>query len=250
MKFLPPEELEKVTKALWAPTPISTRFSITEDDNKFVLDNLQYRGELYRVEWGKELLDNGRSQPQGYWVTQFPDRIPDAPLYHATIMALYRNKEGKFQQSVEGLKEKFLEDFNEFGLMTTSTRLVYNASGEDKVMHGYGSRNKQIVSGKLVGIGGYRKSGYRIKNRGFKRPLKALLGATDLKEMALAYKWLSEMNLWLSTFRPSIKGCEYIEFALSLGFGDDDGFYFHTHDTGCILPVRGASINIADGEGK
>ena len=185
MNILPPEELEKVTKALWAPTPRSTLFSITEEGDKFVLDNLQYRGGLYRLEWGKELLDGGKSHTQEEWVTQFPNRIPNVPLYHAAIMALYRNRDGYFQQQVEEMKERFIDDFRKFGLMTTSSRVIYRSSEEeDRFVHGYKS-DDCFFSQTRFGCGADKK-------------WKALLDTTDLEEMELAYEWLTGQRppLW------------------------------------------------------
>jgi hypothetical protein len=152
-KYIP---LEKALKQLEAYTPPPapeikpfTRFWIEEQDDRFVLNGVEYPNETFNVEWYKEMLDGGNVHNQDEWVQrQFGSgsslsMIPSTQDYFLSIAAAYAYKDTMFSGVIENFRKMFEADFKD-GMMTC-TRLVAKGDDNRDLVQNYGYPNQTII---------------------------------------------------------------------------------------------------------
>ncbi len=168
------------------------KFHIEELDDRYSFHNLEYHYGIYTVDWSKELFDGGQNNNQADWVkitkkTEF--KLPSAPLYHATIAALYNNQDhpdSEQQDLVQTVREVFQKDFTNSWMMT-STRAKYAKNGKDVVTHDWKSKNARTVKGSFVG-----QNDYVNDSCGFDNVINAILGTDDLALVEEVYEWIGK----------------------------------------------------------
>ncbi len=190
------KEAVKTEPAVTAPPPAiipAGNFKIEILPDRYRIHEVPYRGSLYVVDWGKDLLDKGNEHTQEEWIalTQSTEwKIPDLQLYHATLSTLYRQREHAVQEQkklVEELQQFFKTDFDFnstyfMKTMTTSTRMEEDL---DTLTHNWGYPSAQ------------RHSLALNKGKGFEGDMETLLGSRDLTEIDKVYEWISgKKHLW------------------------------------------------------
>lgn len=161
--IIPPENLEDIARKFgfgkYAKTKIvqpvikPVTFSITEDEEFYIINGVKINDKLKTVKWTKELLDEGKSYTQDQWVEQTKERevrLASLPTYIATIITLYDNRNVQDQNQkdlVEKVRKMFETDFDpQKPWMMTSTRIIYATQGPDRISHDYGYDNESEVN--------------------------------------------------------------------------------------------------------
>ena len=207
--IIPPENLEEIAKKFglgkYAPkttaqnpktstdtssTTTSGEFLIEELTDGYRLHNVLYDSEVCALTWNTELLDGGNSHKQDEWV-KISDQLPDTRAYYASLLALYKNKDGVQSDLVEKVREMFAKDFKENWMMT-STRITYKPKGKDEVTHDLGSNSESSIDVTFVGPDNYVNS-----KSGFEDEMEALFRTRDCKEVSKVFKWVTKKATYL-----------------------------------------------------
>ncbi len=221
------------------------KFHIQELGDRYRFHNLEYHDGIYTVDWSKELLDGRESHSQEDWMklTQSADwqkengvwQIPSAPLYHATIAALFENQDhavAEQQDLVQTVREVFQNDFAKYYMMT-STRAKYAANGKDVITHDWNTPTARMVKGSFVGPDGYVKP-----SCGFDTMLEAILESKDFTLIEEAYEWIGKQGNKPYLYRINNQPDNDIERAVVLGVDVNNG-RFDVDDFNGNGPVRG-----------
>ncbi len=199
------KEAVKPEPAATAPPPAiipAGTFQIESLPDRYRIHDVPYRGSLYVVDWGKELLDKGNKHNQWEWIasTQSTEwKIPDLQLYHATLSTLYHHREHAVQEQkklVDEMKNLFKTDFDPAQpFMMTSTRINYAAHWLDEVTHnvGYPSAQQHLLT--LVGPDALINA-----SSGLEEQMGVLLGSRDLAEIEKVYEWIRGGKPYLRRF--------------------------------------------------
>src|SRR3989344_8248556 len=131
----------------------SLEFSLGEDDKFFIFRNVLVDGINYDISWTKNFLANNEAKTQDDWQdycktqTEYPGRIiriPSGLVFHACVSNLHANNTNSKLDAdlIETVRQYFAQSFTQGTLMTTSTKIKYNArSTLDEVIHDYKSAN-------------------------------------------------------------------------------------------------------------
>ncbi|NQU79598.1 hypothetical protein HQ545_07550 [Candidatus Woesearchaeota archaeon] len=207
--------LEEPGKSGAKPIPIKS-FRIESLDDRYRIHNVEHQGELYVVDWSKELLDEGNMHTQKDWRyiarrSQFT--LASAPFYTSTIFALYNDKEHpdlKQRGLVEEVGQMFEDDFSKHWMMT-STGALYKSQGEGMVTHGWGPAKSENICEHLVG-----RRKYIEPQCGARKVIGVVLGTTNLVKVKHAYEWISGRKPYFYRLNNLPEGD--IERAVVLGF--------------------------------
>ena len=210
---------------------VSNPFSIQLND-RFIISPIEYHNGFYAVACSTELLDGGEMHTQDDWIEYSQGSgwsLPSGPMYHATLAALYRERDGIEKESIKKIKELFKKDFANYSMMT-STRIEYSKSGLDKVVHDLGLSDsyelKNLVAGPWCFVN---------DNSCFDNTIDALLGTKDLDEVEQVYEWVSGKKPYFWRLNNPDKK----ERVLVLGFGSHSfGIGAYVDIDGCE-PARG-----------
>ena len=218
--------------------PISGEFAIENLHDRYRLQGIPYNGEIYVVDWSKKLLDNGNKHTQEEWVQLLQNQefqLPNTHIYHVTCSLLYQHKEGKHSKLVKKLSALFRKDFKDNWMMT-STRVKYNQSDPDKVIHDFKTVNETSVDATFVGPDGY------IVDNSFEDEMNVLLGAGDRDEINSVYNWISGKKpyLWRINSRPS----NTAERAVVLGVYYGRFLIYAIGNIGNLRPARGVVVSV------
>ena len=189
---------------------------VQEEADRFVVRNVPYRNSFYRVEWSKELLENGSAYAQDEWldlVVKTDWKIPDISLVYATLDALYSAKETNEQNlPSENLRKLFAQDVCT-GVMVTSSRVLYDNQGFDTIVHSYCYRNKKEVNTHI--------SGEHIKDAESCAELsEALFGTKDYDYVAQVFQWTAGKKFFLKFPQKKVSGG--FDVPIVLGLRDTD----------------------------
>jgi hypothetical protein len=211
-------------------------FSINETTDSYTLNNVFLGGVMHSFAWTKELLDGGNSHIQDDWV-KITDQLPDTRAYYASLLELYKNKDGPQSDLVEKVRKMFAKDFKDNWMMT-GTRVTYKPKGKDKVTHNYDSASETSIDTTFVGSDGYVNS-----KSSFEDEMEVLFGTKDCKEVSEVFKWVTKKAtyLWRLNSKPS-KGTEERAVVLGVNYGND-GFYINAYvSINYDRPARGVVV--------
>jgi hypothetical protein len=192
-------------------------FHIQELEDRYRLRNVNYDGGIYVVDWSKQLLLDKALHDQYTWLqfTQSPSwKLPSSQLVHATLLALYNNRENpnRVQKDLSRkvIDEIFLADFKE-NLPFTSTIVRYMPKGNDEIIHDYCYRTQNRIDTQMAG-----KEGLINEASGFEWKINALLGTRNLAEVEQVYEWLSGKKpfLWQMDQKPEAEALRAVVFAI------------------------------------
>ncbi|MDP3734760.1 MAG: hypothetical protein Q8R37_06020 [Nanoarchaeota archaeon] len=181
------------------------------DDTRFRLHNIYLDGKLHIVDQGKELLDNGHNHTQDQWVEWLKSdanedkwHLASGPLYHASLAALHYNQDHADEEQrnlIKQCREMHAQDFKKHWMMT-STRIIYNSHGKDKMIHDYDSPQQKEIELDFVG-----PDGYITQKSNLEREMNALFGTSDLEEVEKVYSALTDEKprLWRNNYKPRVE---------------------------------------------
>lgn len=224
-------------KPTTTPTGLPGKFTLTEQDDRYVLNPVFYRGELYRVGLSKKLLDNGDSHTQDAWLATLKDspwHVPSGPLMLNIVNKLYEERAGEYAKIIKKVQGILRKDFKD-NWMSTSTRVRYTASGLDEVTHDYGTNEEWSVEADVVG-----PSLWVDAQSNCGESLDALLGTNHVEHLTTLTQWLNKQNpyLWRVNNRPQSEAVR----ALVLGVIDSNSFYVYADGfIDDVRPVRGVA---------
>ena len=162
------------------------------------ISGVQYRNDIYTVDLGKALLDNGNGKTQDEWVTYSEAaldrddfRTPDYPLLYGIVKSLYTQRNDSTKSAEIAEAQKFLKDTSRAKWLMTLTRIKYQHSN-DIIVHNHGTRSPYEKSLHFVGPDEYITDTKDIK------PYQALLDTADgVDEIKGAFEWLNGTNTYL-----------------------------------------------------
>jgi len=238
-RIIPVEKLESL---MWTPgeklsilpekgknkSPVvSENFSVEDVGDRYLLRNVQYSDGLYSCGIIKSLLDGGNIKTQNEWVALTKDseaKLGSVPDWFAIMFALYDNKEGTYSSFVEKVKDLLIEDFDpRKPWMTTSTSIVYNSSGKDKVIHNKGYETEFSIEENIAGNSGNVETG-------LEHIVKPICGSEDIAKIQKVIKWITGKKTYLyqinkpardSTERAVVLGVDIVSNSFSIVVGID-----------------------------
>ncbi len=101
-------------------------------------------------------------------------------------------------------QSKTLQQFLRSGLRTfpnTLTRIIYNSSGEDRVIHNYGTSDEYSLQGDIVGSGGF------VSELSDKTVLEKIIGTQDTQKINEISQYVNgtDTYLWRLNSKPKQK---------------------------------------------
>jgi hypothetical protein len=168
---------------------------ILQSNNDFwTIENVEYRDSIYKVDLLKDLLDKGNSKNQDDWVKYSKNAqdnnnfyVGDFPLYHSLFTSLHKlNDKPEIEEIRSFLQKQFIEKW-----LMTLTRIKYQSSGKDDIIHNYKMSDEYSVKDNFVGPDEY------VKDSKNKINYKSLLGTDNLKEINEVYNWITGKDIYL-----------------------------------------------------
>ncbi len=204
-------------------------FSLEECANHWLVCGVNYLGKICDVEIDKQRIDNGKFHTLAEFET-LSDRIPDAPLETAVVVALYQNKDGIHSNKIEEVRKNILlPDFKDW--IMTKTSITYQPNEKDVVNH---KTYSVIVD--IIGPDTYFEQGKNLEDIS-----EAILGNKDINLVKNAYEWASEKLLYLC--RLNNKPQVTTEWAVVLGRNVGNRFSIDCYGiVDNVRPARGIVI--------
>lgn len=154
-----------------------SEFKIEELEDRFVLGPINYNNLSYEAELCKKLLDNGESHSALEWqrLLKYSEwSLPSGSFYFAMFSTLYQNRDGKYKELINKLTRKFLDDFWDNGLIT-STKVNY-VQDAFEIIHDSESDGQYLVIANEDNL------------------LESVLGANSDEEAEQIIEWASKME--------------------------------------------------------
>ena len=212
-------------------------------DDRYIISPVLYRGELYQVSLGADLLDGGKKHTQDQWVDALQGtewRLPSAPLMLGLLSTLYSVRDGTDASLVAEVQEKLKKDFKDLWMMT-GTRIKYATNGLDTVLHEYRSPEEYSLEAPILG-----PDGWVTPSCEYGPSIDALLETTDLAALESVSEWASGKKpyLWRVNNTPSSE----VQRALVLGVVSSDGFFIDAnYSIDGSRPARGVAVQKISG---
>ncbi len=172
-------------------TPIPTLFK--DSGTYWEIQGVEYKNKIHTVNLLKSLLDQGSLKTQEDWA-QYSIQAKakgefctgDMPLQHALFTALYYQKDNpELEQAREFIKENMRNRW-----LTTLTRIVYQPTRKDKIIHNFQMPDQYELKENIVG-----KDRKIISDD--KPSLKALLGTDNINQIKQVYNWINQTPTWI-----------------------------------------------------
>jgi len=166
---------------------------IQSTQDLWTIGNVHYRDELYTADLSKSLLDSGSGKTQDDWALYSEQArksngfyTGDMPLQHSIFTALYSQRTNSQSEEIR----KFIqENMRRLG-MASLTRIKYQPSGKDKIIHNCKTSDEYSLDENISGPD-------REIEQSDSLALKALLGTDDIQEIKNVYQWLNNTPTWL-----------------------------------------------------
>lgn len=218
-------------------------FSLQEK-SLWTINGVRYRDITTSVDLSQKLLPSMTQDKLAKYTKENKDNFHGAsfPFYHVLFTTLYNHKENKeYKKGVEEVRY-FINESMLNHYLNTLTRLKYNSSGKDLIIHDYKQPNQKIV--KLDSMVGEDGSITEIKN--IENLLKVLLGTKQsVEEINSVYNWLTGSNAYL--FRINETPDQSLETVSGFSASSNRaylGCYRNPTDSDSGLGSRGASCKI------
>jgi len=190
-------KLEPKKAAAKTTAKSNLEFSIEELDDRYVISPISYHNGLYEVSWSRELLDGGNSYAQDEWLEILEEgewSLAPCPLYHATLTALYYEKDGTQKDKIENFRNLFTDNLKD-NWIVTGTTILYTLSKKDIVFH-YDPIGDLELDVNIFGAPGFISRS--IAATGQVESIEALFGTRDVGEVEKVYEWVSGKKPYLS----------------------------------------------------
>ncbi|MBU0958318.1 MAG: hypothetical protein KKB31_00075 [Nanoarchaeota archaeon] len=174
------------------------------------VSDVLYRGETKNYELVGEMTS---AMPQDKLVARYGLEIPSVPLIWAIASRAYDFRNENIEE-VGSLRDFLRNGFRQFP--NTSSKVIYNPSGFDKVIHNHGTSDQYSLNANVVGPNDW------IENILDKSVLESLLGTNDINRINKVSNWINETDtyLWRLNSKPSKKDERVVGFsAYSDGLG-------------------------------
>lgn len=178
------------------PNQPTADFTLEILTDSYRITGVNYRNNIHSVNFTKELLDNGAKKTQDKWVEYSlePENrfiVGDMSLYHSIFTTLYKNKDNTmYKDQIEEVR-KFLDKILKQHWIMTLTRIQYQPSGKDKVIHNFKMPDQYEIFEDITAPDEW------VKNSTNNLPYKALLGTSNLTEINNVYNWLTGVDPYL-----------------------------------------------------
>ena len=219
-----------------SPLVLPGQFKIEEQSDRYLLSPISYNNGVYQVGLSKKLLDNESTHTQEEWTNLLQNtewRLPSGPLMLGIMTALYNERTGAHADAIKKIQKLLRKDFKD-NWMTTGTRIKYNASGIDEVIHEYNTPDEYTVEADIVG-----PQDWVTPTSGFEDSIDTLVGMRDLALLEKVSQWGSVKKPYLWRYTNKVDDV----WALVLGVYDDDGFIINASGVGINYdrPARGVA---------
>ncbi len=177
---------------------------------------VEHRGIKGYVDMRKKPLWNGIPKTQDELADYSRKAISNGqfyaaslPLYHAIFKTLFHNKDGASRKEIEDIRMFVRNAF--YRWPNTLTRIVYENSGKDKVVHNYGLTSQYEIDYKVAG----KKE--MVKKASDRQLYASLFGTDDIFGVHEVYKWMIEKNacLWRLSNKPRRTSKRTVRFGIS-----------------------------------
>lgn len=201
------------------PAPIEP--SVSSSDAYWSIDGIQYRGARCRVDLMKTLLEAGVSKTQDQWATHYTANkpngnfhAPDYPLLYGLLKGMHNIRSDPVHATTIEEARTFLQSSARAKWLMTLTRIQYNPSGRDKIIHNFGTNDRYDEEVDFVG------PDHSVKSSTTPQIYPALLGTPDtLAEINSVFNWLNQTDAYL--YRVNAKPREQIERVARFYAGSD-----------------------------
>ena len=179
-------------------------FSLEDKADFWAIRGVSYRNGIYQVDLSKTLLPTGTQAQHAERRKQALETdsyyVPDFPLFHASINALYQNRDGRFKDEINRAKTSLAALINNKWLITL-TRPAYNPDGTASLTHNYDHADSyQKIVSNFVG-----PDGDITGTANAQELLQALLDTRQTpQEISQVYAWLRGLpsRLWRVNAKP------------------------------------------------
>ena len=185
------------------PVPATNpSLAINKTTDFWEVDGVEYRNGIYKVRLAKALLENGTAKTQDNWAEYAIKAkeknefyTPDMPLSHSLFTALSKLKTDEAEEAREFIKTQMRAKYP-----ITLTRIAYNPSGKDKVIHNYGIPNEKYeFDSDFVGENGF------IAGISPAQYLEDLIGTNNVTEINKVYQSINgtDARIWRVNSKPN-----------------------------------------------
>jgi len=190
-----------------SPPIIQPVSPISSTPEFWAISGVQYRGGVHDVLLAKSLLDGGSKKTQDNWARLYSPAkdkgefyTPDYPIFYGLLKALYNAKDDTTKSTEIAEAQKFLKDTSRAKWLMTLTRIAYQPSDKDRVIHNFGTDDKYEEQVDFITPDEW------IKDTSNPASYRALLGTEDnVQEINNVFQWLNGTNTyaWKVNSRPS-----------------------------------------------
>ncbi len=207
------------------------------DEGNFIIPEVIYRGKTgtYRL---FEQMTPAMNQEQllKFYEQEKTKGNPhptDAPLIWAICTSAYTLKNENPKTS-EKLRNFLQTGFQEYS--NTLTRIIYNPSEKDKIVHNHGTSDEYSIDEHIVGRDCW------IRNMSNKKVLESLLGTSNIKQIDEVSQWINKTNTYI--WRPNLK-TRTKEEKVARFYAEEDGRFIFDF---CGSPfIRGPAFRVLKG---
>ena len=190
---------------IYEPVKIST----WKDEAKFIVPGVNYRGKTgtYRLfeQMTPAMTQDKLAELYEIEKQKGNPHLTDAPLIWAISTRSYdlRNEN---PEEAERLRQLLKKGFRQYP--NTLTRVIYNPSEEDKIIHNYNTSGEYSIDANVVGLDGQMES---ISD---KNVLESLLGTKDVIKINEVSQWVNGTNsfIWRLNLKPTNKVEKIVRF--------------------------------------
>ena len=169
---------------------------ITSHGAHWHIDDILYRGENYTADLRKCLISDGAKKTQDEWAARYESVIdnndfytPDFPALYGIIKALYTARDDASQAAQITEAQEFLRSTSREKFLMTLTRVAYQPTDKDIIIHNYGTRDRYEKSVDFITLNEW------IKNTSKPASYQALLDTQDsVQEINSVFFWLNGTN--------------------------------------------------------
>jgi hypothetical protein len=175
------------------------KFSVMMLDDRYLIQGVRIYDKQYTIDMHTKQWMNGWEHTQEEWcdiVRHSEWKIPSLPAYIGIITGLYLNRFDP-SRAEESLTDKIRFDFHKQFYMT-STRIAYNNSGPDSIVHDWGTPTAHEIQESLAGETDDLRSGI-----GLEKIFLALCGTDDIDRLNRAIKHITGEELRVYTKKSS-----------------------------------------------